>query len=269
MRPSSSPRSRTPSKRTTAQVGTKPRSAMASSWTSWTPVARLSSTCEKPSLSRSTRRRPTNTGSSSTTWSENGCLVSGSSSTSFRDGSVQPSYGGDPHRLFRLELPGLARARVSERAASAPLARALREALRHGRDQRHLLPASEPLGCGPVGRRDPAEIPLLRQGEPLPDPREAPHRPRARSWPLLRADRAAHRIAKDGPCPLAASRQLSTGRRAARRRTRPATHRPPLLRVQARELVLRRRLRPPPRPQGRACDRRPPSTPLPGSRADG
>ena len=55
---------------TTVPAATRPRSATASSSTSWTPAAKYSSTCVTPSRSPSTTRRPMNTGSSSTISSE-------------------------------------------------------------------------------------------------------------------------------------------------------------------------------------------------------
>ena len=59
-------------------------------------------------------------------------------------------------RLLRLELRSLAGARVPEGVSGLPLARALRDALRHGRGERDLLPAAAPPGGRSLGRADAA-----------------------------------------------------------------------------------------------------------------
>ena len=77
-----------------------------------------------------------------------------------------------PHRLLGLELRALARRRLlPAAAAAAALARVLRAALRHGRDQRDLLPpaARDRRSCE-LGARVAAGIRLRGEDEPLPRP---------------------------------------------------------------------------------------------------
>ena len=81
-----------------------------------------------------------------------------------------------PHRLLGVELRRLARARLPRGPAAAALARALRDALRHGRGQRDLLPAAEARDGRALGRGDARGLQLRDQGEPLPDPHQAPAR---------------------------------------------------------------------------------------------
>src|SRR3954451_11008714 len=61
-----------------------------------------------------------------------------------------------PDRLLGVELPGLARARVPEGVPAEPLAVVLREAVRHGGGQLHLLPAGAAQGGGQLDRADAA-----------------------------------------------------------------------------------------------------------------
>ena len=114
-------------------------------------------------------------------------------------------------RLLGLELPALARARLPDGAPGAALARSLRDALRHRRGEQHLLPASAALGGSGLGRAVSARLRLRRQGEPLPDAREAAHRPRPGHRALLRADRAARRVGRSSAPSSGSFPPTSTG----------------------------------------------------------
>ena len=99
-----------------------------------------------------------------------------------------------PHRLLGLELLPLAQWRLLPAALPGPaLARVLRAPLRHGRGERDLLPAADREGGAGLGRADTRRFRVRRQGEPLPDARQAAHRPRAGRRALLRPHRAARR----------------------------------------------------------------------------
>src|SRR5207244_243709 len=106
------------------------------------------------------------------------------------------------------------------------------------------------------------------EDEPLRHARQAADRGAGLDRPLLRADRPARALAEDGPGAVAAPRELPSRRRAARRRAGRAPRRPPLLRVPARELVLRRGVRAPAHARRRARDRRRSAATLPDARAD-
>src|SRR5207302_7590330 len=79
-----------------------------------------------------------------------------------------------PHRLLRLELHVVER-RVLRREAGPSVARALRAALRHGRGEQHLLSSAAEVFGRRLGRSDATGLPLLDQGEPLPDAHQAAH----------------------------------------------------------------------------------------------
>ena len=141
-----------------------------------------------------------------------------------------------PHRLLRLELRALARA-VLRRDCPRALARALRELLRHGRGEHHLLPPARRRRLARWVEETPAGLRLRGEGEPLSHAHQAADRSRRgleryyeRIEPLVRSP-------KLGPGALAAARELQARRRAARRRARRAAAGPALLRVPSCELV--------------------------------
>ncbi len=129
------------------------------------------------------------------------------------------------HRLLGVELPRLAWSDLSRRASSAALARALRRALRHGRGEQHVLPAAVAVGGRGLGGTDPARVRNRREGEPLPDSRQAAARDEARGGQVLRGDQAARGLAEAGPCALAAAGELQARRRAPRRSSRTSFRR--------------------------------------------
>lgn len=131
----------------------------------------------------------------------------------------------------------MARRPLPRGAAGAAAAGAICRGLRHGRGQRDLLPAAEGGDGARLDRTGARGLPLRGEGEPLPDPHEAPPRHHRRGRPLLGAARAAAALPPAGPGPLAAAGELPTRRRPARRRTRPAAAGRPLLRVPSPELV--------------------------------
>ena len=88
--------------------------------------------------------------------------------------------------------------------------RLLRGAFRHGRDQQHLLPARLAGGGRELARAEPRGIRLRGEGEPLPDPHQAPHHARAGHQALLRArSRASPAPTSSGPS-SGSSRRTST-----------------------------------------------------------
>ena len=110
----------------------------------------------------------------------------------------------------------------------APLARPLRDAVRHRRGQLDLLPARAPRRRRALGRGHPARLRLRRQGQPLPHPHEA-------------ADRLGRGVERlyDGIAPLVgvaassarccgSSRSTSTATTTASRRARAAAAGPAL-----------------------------------------
>src|SRR3954447_14346527 len=91
------------------------------------------------------------------------------------------------HRLLGLELRPLARGRLPEGTPAVALARALRDALRHGRGEQHLLPPPNREDRPGLGRSEPARVPLCGQGEPLSDTPEAADRHGRAGAAVLRA----------------------------------------------------------------------------------
>ena len=137
-----------------------------------------------------------------------------------------------PDRLLGLELRALAERRLlSAEAAAAALARLLRAPLRHGRDQRDLLPPAARDRSRELGARVPAGVRFRGEDEPLRDAHQAPARPAAEHRALLRADPAAGRVAEARARAMAAAAGLSPRRRAARRGAGAAAGRAALLRV--------------------------------------
>ena len=174
---------------------------------------------------------------------------------------------GGPHRLLGLELRALARARLRP-SAREPLARALRRALRHGRGQRDLLPAS----LAERGRR--------AGSPPTPDgfrfavkaSRYLTHLRRLRDLGpglerFLERIEPLVRSPKLGPILWQLPPRLSSRRRAAGRCACPVSPARARDRVPARELVRRRRLRAAARARRRARDRRCAEPPVPDGRA--
>ena len=89
-------------------------------------------------------------------------------------------HAAGSRRLLGLAVRQLARPALSGWPGQGPLARALLAGLRHRRGQLDLLPAGLARSGGPLGRADAARLRVRRQGEPLPDPHQAPAEPRAR-----------------------------------------------------------------------------------------
>ena len=93
----------------------------------------------------------------------------------------------------------LARDVLPAAPAGAAVARALRHALRHRRGQLDLLPAARPRRSTAGSDQTPHGLPVRRQGQPLPDPHEAPDRHGAAASGASTSDRAAGRSPKLGP----------------------------------------------------------------------
>ena len=126
----------------------------------------------------------------------------------------------------------------------ATLARALRAGLRHRRGELDLLPAPLARGRRALGRADAARLRVRGQGEPLPDPRQAPAGSgRGIERFYERASSRSSSPASSGRSLWQLPRELPARRRAARRRARRAAAGPALLRVPPRELVRAERLR--------------------------
>ena len=111
---------------------------------------------------------------------------------------------------------------------AAPLARALRDAVRHGRGQLDVLPARPARGGRALGRGDAARLPLHRQGEPLPDAHEAaaPTWSAASSASTPASRRSSSRRSSGrccGSCP-ATSAATTTGSAFALERLPPGRH---------------------------------------------
>ena len=174
-----------------------------------------------------------------------------------------------PHRLLGLELRRLARARLPAGLPAAPLARALRDAVRHRRGQLDLLPARPPRGGRALGRADAARLRLRGQGEPLPDAHEAPDRHGARRRAALRRHRAARRVAASSARCCGSSRSTSTatttGSRFALERLPPGRH---CFEFRHPSWFALRGLRPAAHVRRRARDRRRPAPARSSARAD-
>src|SRR4051794_10526124 len=151
--------------------------------------------------------------------------------------------GARAHRMLGLAVQALARRLLSRPPATVALVRLLRHAIRHGRDQQHLLPAAGENDVRRVGETCAEGVSLCGQGEPLPDAHEEAE--------------GAGRAAAPAVCPRPAARPhlragaLSTAAELAGRH--PAADRiPPSSaaaaatrdRVSRSELVLRGGLRP-------------------------
>src|SRR5215208_8240266 len=89
---------------------------------------------------------------------------------------VEHARAPDTHRLLGLELRRLAWALLPEGLPDLALARALRDPVRHSRGERDLLPPRPPRRGRALGRTGARGLHLRRQGQPLPDAHEAPHR---------------------------------------------------------------------------------------------
>ena len=165
----------------------------------------------------------------------------------------------------------MARQLLPREAAPAPLARALRDPLRHGRGQQHLLRAAEARDRRRLDRTDAARVPVLGQGEPLHHPHQASQEPGEVRRALSRGDRAAARSEAGRGGPLAASALVQARRRAPRRGPR-RDHRPgagpPRGRGAPPELVHRGRLLAARRARGGAGDRRRPGAAVRRAPAD-
>src|SRR5215208_6641755 len=114
--------------------------------------------------------------------------------------------------MLGLELRPLARADLPEGAAAEALAGPLRDALRHRRDQQHLLPSAEGSSRTGLGRRQSAPLPLRSEDEPVHHAHPPARRARARDPALLLAHRAPGALAEDGPGSLAAAADLQARR---------------------------------------------------------
>ncbi len=79
-----------------------------------------------------------------------------------------------PHRHLRMGLPGVEARLLPGGAPPAPLPGPLRGRADLVRDQRHLLPPPVRGHRHALGGRDPAGLPLRRQGPPAADPRPRP-----------------------------------------------------------------------------------------------
>src|SRR5690606_20228994 len=104
-------------------------------------------------------------------------------------------------------VPRLAGRALPRGAAPAPLARALRRGVRHGRGEQRLLPAARAVGVRAVAPADPARLRRGGAGEPLPHPPPAPRRagrgagPPPRPLPAAAAPDAAGRPGPPGRLP--------------------------------------------------------------------
>ena len=133
-----------------------------------------------------------------------------SSTTSAHASRGRPPRGRDPDRVLRLELRLVARPRLPARPTDRALARALRDAFRHGRGEHDLLPPADAEGRPGLGRPLSAELPLRDQGQPVHHAHEAADRSRPGARPLPRAARAAARDGQARSLPLGSPRNGST-----------------------------------------------------------
>src|SRR5689334_20740134 len=81
-------------------------------------------------------------------------------------------FQADPRRLLRLGLQALARNLLSGWLAAEALVRALRGRVRHGGDQRQLLPRAARVDLRWLAREGTAGLPLCGEGQPLHHPHE-------------------------------------------------------------------------------------------------
>src|SRR3954471_20565581 len=89
-------------------------------------------------------------------------------------------------RVLGLAIQALARRFLSGRPAAGEMVRALRGAVRHGRDQQQLLSFARTRHLRVVGAAGAAVVRVRRKGEPLPDAHEEAEGPgRADRSPLL------------------------------------------------------------------------------------
>ena len=123
----------------------------------------------------------------------------------------------------------LARAVLSERHGQGHRPAALLcRAVRHGRGQRHLLPADRGRDLPALARADAPGLRLRLQGQPLSHPHEAPQGRRAGRRALLRAGRGARGASSarsSSSCP-AASSPIASASRPSSTRSRPGTATP-------------------------------------------
>src|SRR4051812_30968251 len=136
-----------------------------------------------------------------------------------------------PRRLLGVELRGLARDGVPQGLPAVALARALRDPVRHGGGQLHLLPPGLARRGGAVGAPDARSLSLRAEVQPLPDPHEAADRHGPRRPPVLPAHRSVGGHAQARADRLAAARVVPPRRRAAALRARAAAARAALLRA--------------------------------------
>src|SRR3712207_5381292 len=122
---------------------------------------------------------------------------------------------GRGDRDVGVAVPRLARPPLPAAAAAAAVAGAPRAALRHGREQRRLLPVARPRDLRRLARAHAAGLPLGGQGQPLPHPRQAAARARGAGGPPRAARRGPRRPARRRPA--AAAAHAEGGRRPAAR----------------------------------------------------
>src|SRR5437870_13510063 len=73
----------------------------------------------------------------------------------------------DTHRLLRLAVQTLARPLLSCETAAEPMARLLRHAIRHRRNQQHLLQTTRGIDLRRLQSACPDRIRVRREGQPL------------------------------------------------------------------------------------------------------
>ena len=132
----------------------------------------------------------------------------------------------------------------------------LRRALRHRRDQQHLLPAALAVRRSRAGSSRARGIPLRGQGEPLPDPHQAPHMVEQGMKRFYEPLDAPDRHRKARPAALAVPAELPPRHERLADALGCAAAGPARLRVPARELVHDEVYSLAPRPRRRAGDRR-------------
>lgn len=88
--------------------------------------------------------------------------------SSARDGD----RGSRPHRMFRMELQVVARSFLSARAPVEPMAGVLCRAVRHCRDQQHVLSIARAVDFRELAPANAARFPGRGQRQPVPDAHE-------------------------------------------------------------------------------------------------
>src|SRR2546421_77577 len=159
--------------------------------------------------------------------------------TSRSSATTTDSRRGDPDRLQRVELRGLARSGLRRRAGE-PLARPLRRALPDGRGERVVLPAADAAHGAGLGGARAGGVRIRGQDEPLRHPYPPPARRARERRDADAPDRAAGRGGQARAAPVAAARDLPARRRAAGRSAACPAPGPQLLRVPPPLVVLPR-----------------------------